>query len=91
MNVFGILSRVLISFLAERLLQESLLGIYVHERYKRLLIQSHPQKAPRKLLEERGGSYDSMECFTQNFAVVQPHGLGSGSGKEEATTPKRMK
>ena len=52
MNVFGILSRVLISFLAERLLQESLLGIYVHERYRRLLIQSHPQKASKHTVEE---------------------------------------
>lgn len=43
------------------------------------------------LLEGRGSPNDSMGCFTQFCSLVHPHGLGFGSVKEEATTPKRMK
>lgn len=32
-----------------------------------------------------------MEYVTQICALAHPHGLGSGSGDEEATTPKRLK
>lgn len=40
-------------------------------------------------LEGRGSPNDSMGCFTQFCSLA--HGLGFGSVKEEATTPKRMK
>lgn len=77
----------------EGLLLEFLLGIYLHEGCRRLLIKkkNHPWgRVPYEFLEEKGNYDDSKECATQSYTLVQPHGLGSGSVKKEATTPKRV-